>query len=240
MCIEEINDGYTLLVKWSGAEYTLLLDGDAVVGDIKAKLEIETNVLVKRQKLMGLGPRQLPDSTPLASMKLKPSQKIMMMGTPEESIITEGDQDNSAVVNDLEDIETESIHVCQRVENLRKVEHRVKHYSLTIMNQPRPGKKLLVLDIDYTLFDHRSTVESIDQLRRPFLHEFLSSCYEHYDIMIWSATSMRWVELKMTELGVFFASFVPNHGAFRPRCNDYRAVREIRRCELQTPWGYLG
>jgi hypothetical protein len=27
------------------------------------------------------------------------------------------------------------------------------------MNPPRAGKKCLVLDIDYTLFDHRSTVE---------------------------------------------------------------------------------
>lgn len=28
------------------------------------------------------------------------------------------------------------------------------------------------------------------------------TAYEHYDIIIWSATSMQWVELKMKELGV--------------------------------------
>jgi ubiquitin-like domain-containing CTD phosphatase 1 len=32
------------------------------------------------------------------------------------------------------------------------------------MNPPRAGKKCLVLDIDYTLFDHRSTVEVHDSL----------------------------------------------------------------------------
>lgn len=65
--------------------------------------------------------------------------------------------------------------------------------SIKVMNPPRPGKKCLVLDIDYTLFDHRSTVEvrscaqicvkrlfcadlifqnTLD-LMRPYLHEFL-------------------------------------------------------------------
>jgi hypothetical protein len=42
------------------------------------------------------------------------------------------------------------------------------------LNPPREGKKLLVLDIDYTLFDHRSTAENPAELMRPYLHEFLT------------------------------------------------------------------
>jgi hypothetical protein len=58
------------------------------------------------------------------------------------------------------------------------------------------GKKCLVLDIDYTLFDLNSSAERPDELARPYLHEFLSACYEFYDIIIWSATNMKWVEVR--------------------------------------------
>lgn len=47
-----------------------------------------------------------------------------------------------------------------------------------MLSEPRPGKKLLVLDVDYTLFDHRSAAETGNELMRPFLHEFLSSAYD--------------------------------------------------------------
>jgi hypothetical protein len=58
------------------------------------------------------------------------------------------------------------------------------------------GKKCLVLDIDYTLFDLNSSAERPDELARPYLHEFLGACYEFYDIIIWSATNMKWVEVR--------------------------------------------
>ena len=39
-----------------------------------------------------------------------------------------------------------------REEFLQKIERRVKEYKIEVINEPRPGKKLLVLDVDYTLF----------------------------------------------------------------------------------------
>lgn len=71
-----------------------------------------------------------------------------------------------------------------------------------MFNEPRDDKKLLVLDIDYTLYDHKYPAENFESLRRPYLHELLKEVYPYYDIMIWSATSMKWIEVKMKEMGV--------------------------------------
>lgn len=85
---------------------------------------------------------------------------------------------------------------------MSKVEKRIKTYKIEELNPPRDGKRLLVLDIDYTLFDHRSSAETGLELMRPYLHEFLTAAYEDYDIVIWSATGMRWIAEKMQLLGV--------------------------------------
>nr|CAG4635612.1 EOG090X0A5K [Artemia franciscana] len=96
----------------------------------------------------------------------------------------------------------EEIAFENREEYLAKVAKRVANYEVKIMNPPREGKRCLVLDIDYTLFDHRSVAECANELMRPFLHEFLATAYEYYDIIIWSATSMKWIVEKMRLLGV--------------------------------------
>jgi ubiquitin-like domain-containing CTD phosphatase 1 len=77
----------------------------------------------------------------------------------------------------------------------------VREYEVKVISPSREGKKLLVLDIDYTLFDHRSVAEAGWELMRPYLHEFLEAAYADYDICIWSATNMRWIEEKMKLLG---------------------------------------
>lgn len=43
---------------------------------------------------------------------------------------------------------------------LAKVNKRVRDYTITELNPPRENKRLLVLDIDYTLYDHRSTAQT--------------------------------------------------------------------------------
>ncbi|KAJ8317333.1 hypothetical protein KUTeg_005237 [Tegillarca granosa] len=178
-----------LTVKWSGKEYKITdLSESKTIKDLKLAIFNQTKVLPERQKLLGLKYKgKVPgDDVELSELKIKPNTKIMMMGTCEEELekVKEPPADMPEVVNDF-DIEEEEIAIENREEYLAKIKRRVQDYKIEELNPPRPGKKLLVLDIDYTLFDHRSVAETANELMRPFLHEFLHSAYEDYDIVIW-------------------------------------------------------
>ena len=54
-----------------------------------------------------------------------------------------------------------------------------------------------MFDIDHTLFALGQTAEHAAELARPYLHELLAGIYEHYDIVIWSATGAGAVKRKM-------------------------------------------
>ncbi|CAI5536038.1 unnamed protein product, partial [Closterium sp. Naga37s-1] len=277
----------SLCVRWAGKELTVGASGDDTVGELKRRICEATGVLPTRQKLLNLklAGRPAPDSTLLSQLAIKPSLKIMMMGTVESEIVVGPSPQEAPDVDVLDDLqlpEDEAVAIKDRPENLAKLRRRSQHFKvrrsqhfkvrrsqhfkvrrsqhfkvrrsqhfkvrrsqhfkvrrsqhfkvrrsqhfkvrrsqhfkvrrsqhfkvrrsqhfkLKVLNPPRAGKRLLVLDIDYTLFDHVSPAENAAQLMRPYLHEFLAASYSAYDIIIWSATSMRWVEVKMRELGV--------------------------------------
>ena len=80
----------------------------------------------------------------------------MMMGSLEEDIaeVNKTPVNLPEIVNDF-DIEEDDVAIEDQDIYLAKVQKRVKEYNVKMLNEPRTGKKLLVLDIDYTLFDHR-------------------------------------------------------------------------------------
>nr|CAG4645689.1 EOG090X0A5K [Lynceus sp. MCZ IZ 141354] len=194
-------------VKWSGKEIKIDTLGEhSTVLCLKQEIETRTGVKVARQKLLNLKHRgkAAEDAIKLSGLELKPGFKIMMMGSLDKEIeqVTTVTEDTTVIDDfDIHD-GTADIPLEKRQEYQDKISKRVGSYTVNILNEPRPGKKLLVLDIDYTLFDHRSAAETGNELMRPFLHEFLTSAYEDYDIAIWSATSMKWIEEKMKLLGV--------------------------------------
>ncbi|KAA8545493.1 hypothetical protein F0562_020277 [Nyssa sinensis] len=193
----------TLTVKWSGKEYTVRVCGDDTVGELKRRICEVTNVLPKRQKLLypKIGSKLADDSVLLSQLPLKASLKMTMIGTVEDDIIVD-QVDSPEIIDDFELGQEEAVDIKDKEVNKQKLRRRIDQYKIELRNPCRKGKKLLVLDIDYTLFDHRSTAENPLELMRPYLHEFLTAVYAEYDIIIWSATSMKWVELKMGQLGV--------------------------------------
>lgn len=198
----------TLVIKWSGKEYEVseVRENDTV-GRLKTAIFGATGVRPERQKLLNLRHKgRMPDDdVRLSALRLRPGTKLMLMGSLEEDIAEANapPKDAPTVVNDLDvDIEDDEVAIENQEVYLEKVARRVRDYKINVLNEPRPHKKLLVLDIDYTLFDHRSAAETGLELMRPYLHEFLTTAYNHYDIVIWSATGMKWIEEKMKLLGV--------------------------------------
>uniref|UniRef100_A0A8I7BAK6 protein-serine/threonine phosphatase n=2 Tax=Hordeum vulgare subsp. vulgare TaxID=112509 RepID=A0A8I7BAK6_HORVV len=191
----------TLVVKWSGKEYTVRAMGDDTLLELKRRICEYTEVLPKRQKL--LYPKLIlnDESVLLSSLPFKPNGKLTMIGTVEDEIFVDR-PDDPEVLDDYEFFKDEVTAIKDNVLYKQKVKRRASQYKIKLLNPCRDGKRLLVLDIDYTLFDHRSPAENPLELMRPFLHEFLAAAYAEYDIMIWSATNMKWVQLKMEQLGV--------------------------------------
>ncbi|GMP39320.1 hypothetical protein CsSME_00010195 [Camellia sinensis var. sinensis] len=201
--VEPSVEELTLTVKWSGKEYTVRLCGDDTIGELKRSICQVTNVLPKRQKLLypKIGSKLADDSVLLSQLPLKSSLKMTMIGTVEDEILVD-EVDSSEIIDDFDLGHDEVVDIKDNEANRQKLRRRIDQYKIALRNPCRKGKKLLVLDIDYTLFDHRSTAENPLELMRPYLHEFLTAAYAEYDIIIWSATGMKWVELKMGQLGV--------------------------------------
>lgn len=193
----------TLTVKWGGKEYTVRVCADDSVAELKRRICEVTTVLPKRQKLLypKLATKLGCDNLLISELNLKSSVKMTMIGTTEEDIFVD-QVDSPETVDDFELGQEEVTDIKDKDVNKKKLRWRINHYKTKLLNPCREGKKLLVLDIDYTLFDHRSPAENPLELMRPYLHEFLTAAYSEYDIIIWSATSMKWVALKMEQLGV--------------------------------------
>lgn len=73
----------SVTIKWQGKEYPISISAEDTVLSLKRKIQEETAVQPKRQKLLGLKARAggLPgDDVTMGDLVLKPNQKIMMMG----------------------------------------------------------------------------------------------------------------------------------------------------------------
>jgi ubiquitin-like domain-containing CTD phosphatase 1 len=185
-------------IKWNGQEFQIDVGTGDTVESMKRLLFEKTQVDPKRQKLIGLKTKAgklATDDVSVGDLVIKPNAKIMMMGQPEAVVKQVEEQALAAPeVQDDFDLRPEdelSVEVKDQPEVQAKLQRRISSVEVKVLNPPRQGKKCLVLDIDYTLFDLGSSAERPDELARPYLHEFLTACYEYYDIIIWSATSIK-------------------------------------------------
>ncbi|KAJ3876560.1 HAD-like domain-containing protein [Lentinula edodes] len=206
----------TLQLTWAGKPFSLdIADSDRVL-DLKTALHDLTRVPPERQKILGLVKGKLPpDQGRISDLKLTTGKKFTLLGTPEGDEIKDPAQLGNLpdVVNDLDIDFTKDPNAVKRYKhdqrNIRKVKEMTDKLSVNIIHPLREGKKLLVLDIDYTILDTKPlTSGSLPpaECARPKLHEFLEAIYPYYDICIWSQTSWIWLETKLVELGMIGAN----------------------------------
>ncbi|KAF4615210.1 hypothetical protein D9613_003191 [Agrocybe pediades] len=199
-----------LTFSWAGKPYTINIAESDRVFDFKAAIYNATKVPVERQKILGFVKGKLPpDESRISELSISPSKKFTVIGTPEGDEIKDPSQLAMLpdVVNDLDVDFTENMNASTRYKtdprNIRKVQEATKNLQVNIIHPLREGKKLLVLDIDYTILDTKPlTTGSLPpaECARPGLHDFLEAIYPFYDICIWSQTSWIWLETKLVEL----------------------------------------
>jgi len=201
-----------LTFSWSGKSMSIDVAESDRVFDLKAALLSLTNVPVERQKILGLVKGKLPpDEETIASLKLTTGKKFMLVGTPVGDELKDPSQVAYLpdVFNDLDIDFTQYPEAAAQYANDRRNQRKVREATsklhINIMEPLRSGKKLLVLDIDYTILDTKPLLDgSLPPMEctRPYLHKFLEEIYPHYDICVWSQTSWVWLEAKLHEIGM--------------------------------------
>lgn len=131
------------------------LSPDDTVASVKHKLEQQTQVSAKRQKLLGLKTRDgklAPDDALVSDLALKAATKVMMMGQ-REAAIAEADAAAMAAPEvqddfDLGPEEEQALEVRDRPEVMEKLQRRIRSVEVKVLSPPRPGKKCLVVSVD--------------------------------------------------------------------------------------------
>eukprot|EP00804_Cyclotella_cryptica_P015938 CCRYP_019193-RC/>CCRYP_019193-RC protein AED:0.03 eAED:0.03 QI:137/1/1/1/1/1/2/354/416 len=152
--------------------------------------------------------------------------QFILMGTPEEQIFVDPDDKSELpdVVDDFDfDFNAGSEEWTEhkaKEENLQKFTEQTTVHIITPprISMDNKCKPLLVLDLDHTLLDFSAKTlrdnghsasdigspndSAANQLKRPYMNEFLMWAYKYYDLVVWSQTSWTWLEIKLTELGM--------------------------------------
>ncbi|CAH8523116.1 unnamed protein product [Dicrocoelium dendriticum] len=147
-----------LNIKFNGKHVLIdTLNPDNTVADLKNALFDRTRVLPQTQKILGLRTVEnepITDSLPLSRLVIKPNSKLMLIGSTEEAILDVSESSSTTqtpeIVDDFDF--KEEVNIGLLPENLEKVKRRIKAYQPRKLCDPRPGKRLLVLDVDYTIF----------------------------------------------------------------------------------------
>jgi ubiquitin-like domain-containing CTD phosphatase 1 len=268
--------------KWGKERFSVPFTPAATtVGELRARIASRTTIPVAGIKLLNLKKRKhvasLHDDLVLdRDCKLPKLLKIMGTAQTEIDGMFEGMRAIADVFDDL-DATTVTGNALEGTQ--KTMDKLIKAIAATpveseMMNAPRPGKKLIVLDLDHTILDFKGVPQqqseanaeaeaaaagsagigaagaaaaanvSLAHVKRPGAHAFLEEIYKSYDIVIWSQTHWRWLEIKLVELGFLdphrpykFLFILDKTCMFRVQQRDRHGKIKKKSCKpLQLIW----
>lgn len=185
-----------LMIRWGAQSLPVLLspaDWETLtLGELKQMLDFQLDVPYNKMKIMGVsGARGAAiDDDKICDLVFKKPLTLMLVGTARENHLREALPESP----DPGVVMRSDIH-------LQRLQAAIHATQIQMITPPREGKRLLVIDLDYTVFDCKSSAP-IEQCKRPFTDELLAQVYPFYDLVVWSQTKWHWVEAKLTELGL--------------------------------------
>jgi ubiquitin-like domain-containing CTD phosphatase 1 len=154
---------YKLIAKHKGKQIPIELSSKSTVLDLKRKIAEICNILPKRQKLMGLCKTKITsDSTTLEELQVAPNATFLLVGTEESQVrqVRTEPKNLPHVIDDFDFIPQED-QVKMTTEIKQKLKKRLETVHVHLITKPREGKKLCVIDIDYTIFDCKTRTGNV-------------------------------------------------------------------------------
>jgi ubiquitin-like domain-containing CTD phosphatase 1 len=194
--VSPLGEEVQLVARWGAQSVPVLLspaDWETLtLGELKQRLDGELDVPRDKMKLMGFtGARgQAEESERLCELSFKKPLTFMLVGTVRENHLREAKPESP-----------EPGMVMRNDIHLQRLQAAIQATQIQMITPPREGKRLLVVDLDYCIFDCKSSAP-IQQCKRPFTDDMLAQVYPFYDLVFWSQTKWHWVEAKLTELGL--------------------------------------
>lgn len=198
----------TLVGKWGARAVEITLSpadwSTITFEDFRKLLESETDIPAEKMKILGVANNEgkPPVSDLVKDLVFKKNDRsFMLIGTARGNFLRD-----PGYFDDDPDSTPTTYDICVPFNSIvQKITVALETTDLRWINNADPRKKLLVLDLDYTLFDCQGTRDvrlPISEYKRPFFDSFLKEAFESYNLCIWSQTSWTWVEAKVTELGM--------------------------------------
>ena len=170
---QEEEEGYTtkLIVEWNGHRrekpFVVFLFGGETYYDFQVAVYSLSDVPPDNQKLFSkylrMNGKPCEPTLELAKLNLPRNVKVKLFGKTEEEMEAMHAAHAAAmagakeVVDDFDWDYMPDSHTLWSVKDAeRKLQKKIRRTKIELINQPRPGKKLLVLDLDHTLL-HFST-----------------------------------------------------------------------------------